>query len=127
MGLTFDSYEDYFTATLSSESPALCDLRYLFDALARRQDLVWTTRCDPGHLWLQLTGIDAYPEEVGYLPVETRLLESPQLDELDWYLVTAELNRRNRRGDRDVDIRANRYQDICAGLPSVSVDYIGRA
>lgn len=126
MGLTFDSYEDYFTSNFPAQREATSDLRYLFDALAMRTDLVWITRCDPSHLWPQLTGIEAYTN-LEPLPIENRLLESPQLDEMDWYLVTAELNRRNQRSDRDVDIRANEHHAKCAGLPNVSVDYIGRA
>ena len=120
------SFDDYLTADYSEcwESPT--DLRYLFDGLAIWSGLVWVTRGDPFHQRPQLSGISAFPCELS-IPVEIRLFETPNLDTVDWYLVTAELNRRNRRDDQSVDTLAARHQSLIEALPSINVDYIGMA
>lgn len=120
------SFEDYLTTDYGNiwESPV--DLRYLFDGLAILPGLVWITRGDPFHPRPQLTGIGAFEwdEETS---IEVRLFETPNLDTVTWYLVTAELNRRNHMDDRLVDIHAHWHQSRINALPKVNVDYVGWA
>lgn len=120
------SFEDYLTTDYGNVWESPFDLRYLFDGLAILPGLVWVTRGDPFHPRPQLTGIGAFEwdEET---PIEFRLFETPDLDTVTWYLVTAELNRRNRVDDRLVDIHAHRHQSLINALPKVNVDYVGRA
>lgn len=95
------SFEDYLTCDYGEQWASPIDLRYLFDGLAIWPGLVWITRGDPSHPRPQLTGIGAFLWEER-TPIEIRLFETPNLDTVDWYLVTAELNRRNFMDDRTV-------------------------
>lgn len=123
LGLTF---EDYLTCGYAERWESPVDLRYLFDGLSILPGLVWITRGDPFHPRPQLTGIGAFEwdEET---PIEIRLFETPDLDTATWYLVTAELNRRNRLDDRLVDIHAHRHQSLIDDLPKANVGYVGMA
>jgi len=123
MPLTFD---DYLTATYPDNWDNPIDLRYLFDGLAPWPSLVWVMRGDPYHLSPQLTGIGAY-EWNEKIPIEIRLFETPELDALTWYLVTAELNRRNGFDDRRAEMHEVWLQDLISEVPVATVPYAGRA
>lgn len=123
MNLSFDYY---LTATHQENWDNPINLRYLFDGLACLPYLVWIMRGDPYFLSPQLTGIHAYGGDKS-IPIEVRLFETPAIDALTWYLVTAELNRRNGFDDRSVDIHEARLQGLIDELPVASVTYIGRA
>ncbi len=120
------SFEDYLTCDYGEQWASPIDLRYLFDGLAIWPGLVWITRGDPSHPRPQLTGIGAFLWEER-TPIEIRLFETPNLDTVDWYLVTAELNRRNFMDDRTVDRHVAWHQSLIDTLSPVNVDYIGRA
>ena len=120
------SFEDYLTCDSGEQWASPIDLRYLFDGLAIWPGLVWITRGDPSHPRPQLTGIGAFLWEER-TPIEIRLFETPNLDTVDWYLVTAELNRRNFMDDRTVDRHVAWHQSLIDTLSPVNVDYIGRA
>lgn len=120
------SFEDYLTCDYGEQWASPIDLRYLFDGLAIWPGLVWITRGDPSHPRPQLTGIGAFFWEER-TPIEIRLFETPNLDTVDWYLVTAELNRRNFMDDRTVDRHVAWHQSLIDTLSPVNVDYIGRA
>lgn len=120
------SFEDYLTCDYGEQWTSPIDLRYLFDGLAIWPGLVWITRGDPFHPRPQLTGIGAFLLEER-TPIEIRLFETPNLDTVDWYLVTAELNRRNFLDDRTVDRHVAWHQSLIDTLSPVNVDYIGRA
>jgi len=120
------SFEDYLTCDYGEQWASPIDLRYLFDGLAIWPGLVWITRGDPSHPRPQLTGIGAFLWEER-TPIEIRLFETPNLDTVDWYLVTAELNRRNFLDDRTVDRHVAWHQSLIDTLSPVNVDYIGRA
>ena len=120
------SFEDYLTCDYGEQWASPIDLRYLFDGLAIWPGLVWITRGDPSHPRPQLTGIGAFLWEER-TPIEIRLFETPHLDTVDWYLVTAELNRRNFMDDRTVDRHVAWHQSLIDTLSPVNVDYIGRA
>lgn len=121
--LTFEDYLTFGYAELW-ESPV--DLRYLFDGLSMLPGLVWVTRGDPFHPRPQLTGIGAF-EWSEMTPIEFRLFETPDLDTVNLYLVTAELNRRNGLDDGLVDIHAYRHQTLINELPMTNVGYVGKA
>lgn len=120
------SFEDYLTCDYGEQWASPIDLKYLFDGLAIWPGLVWITRGDPSHPRPQLTGIGAFLWEER-TPIEIRLFETPNLDTVDWYLVTAELNRRNFMDDRTVDRHVAWHQSLIDTLSPVNVDYIGRA
>ena len=120
------SFEDYLTCDYGEQWASPIDLRYLFDGLAIWPGLVWITRGDPSHPRPQLTGIGAFLWDER-TPIEIRLFETPNLDTVDWYLVTAELNRRNFMDDRTVDRHVTWHQSLIDTLSPVNVDYIGRA
>ena len=123
MSLTFDYY---LTATYCENWDNPVDLRYLFDGLAPWPGLVWVMRGDQYFLSPQLSGIGAY-EWDETTPIEIRLFETPSLDALTWYLVTAELNRRNGFDDRMAEIREVQLQHLINELPAATVPYVGRA
>ncbi|MEF9899089.1 MAG: hypothetical protein RR736_19575 [Pseudomonas sp.] len=123
MSFTFD---DYLTATYGENWDNPIDLRYLFDGLAPWPGLVWVMRGDQYFLSPQLTGIGAY-EWDETTPIEIRLFETPSLDALTWYLVTAELNRRNGFDDRIAEIHEVQLQSLINELPVATVPYVGRA
>ncbi|NWB63714.1 hypothetical protein [Pseudomonas sp. F1002] len=123
MSLTFDYY---LTATYGENWDNPINIRYLFDALAHRQGLVWVMRGDPHFLSPQLSGIDAY-EWDETTPIEVRFFETPSLDALTWYLVTAELNKRNGFDDRMAEIHEVQLQNLINDLPVTTVHYVGRA
>lgn len=120
------SFDDYLTCDYAERWESPTDLRYLFDGLAVWPGFVWITRGDPYHPRPQLTGVSAFMWEER-TPIEIRLFETPHLDTATWYLVTAELNRRNRLDDRLVDIHASWHQSLINELPKINVDYVGRA
>lgn len=120
------SFEDYLTCDYGEQWTSPIDLRYLFDGLAKWPGLVWITRGDPLHPRPQLTGIAAFSWEER-TPVEVRVFETPNLDTVDWYLVTAELNQRYSLDDRTVDRHAAWYQSLINSLSAINVDYIGSA
>lgn len=123
MSLTFDYC---LTATYHENWDNPINLRYLFDALACLPHLVWIMRGDPYFLSPQLTGIYSY-EGDNSSPIEVRLFETPAVDALTWYLITAELNRRNGLDDRAVDTHEARLQGLIDELPVATVTYIGQA
>jgi len=123
MSLTFDYY---LTATYCENWDNPVDLRYLFDGLAPWPGLVWVMRGDQYFLSPQLSGIGAY-EWDETTPIEIRLFETPSLDALTWYLVTAELNRRNGFDDRMAEIHEVQLQHLINELPVATVPYVGRA
>ena len=123
MAFTFDYY---LTATTGESWDNPIDLRYLFDGLSPWPGLVWVMRGDQYFLSPQLTGIGGYDwDETA--PIEIRPFETPNLDALTWYLVTAELNRRNGFDDRTAEIHEVHLQDLINGLPRETVPYFGRA
>ncbi|WP_339496722.1 hypothetical protein [Pseudomonas sp. EA_15y_Pfl1_P101] len=83
-------------------------------------------RGDQYFLSPQLSGIGAY-EWDETTPIEIRLFETPSLDALTWYLVTAELNRRNGFDDRMAEIHEVQLQHLINELPVATVPYVGRA
>ncbi|MGJ3441491.1 hypothetical protein AAZU54_16050 [Pseudomonas sp. Je.1.5.c] len=123
MSFTFDYY---LTATCCETWDNPIDLRYLFDGLAPWPGLVWVIRGDEYFLSPQLTGIGAY-ERDEFVPIEIRLFETPSLDTLTLYLVTAELNRRNGFDDRAAEIHEVQLQSLINKLPAATVSYVGRA
>ncbi|EKT4472566.1 hypothetical protein QEM11_003457 [Pseudomonas putida] len=123
MSFTFDYY---LTATCCETWDNPIDLRYLFDGLAPWAGLVWVMRGDQYFLSPQLTGIGAYERDES-VPIEIRLFETPSLDTLTLYLVTAELNRRNGFDDRAAETHEAHLQSLINKLPAATVHYVGRA
>jgi hypothetical protein len=123
MSLTFD---DYLTADWSATWDNPIDLRWLFDTLTSWPDLCWVMRGDPEHLYPQLSGVPAFDWEE-QTPIEVRLVETPHLDALTFFLVLSELNKRNYMDARLEEIHLCWYQNMVNRLPVVNVAYSGRA
>ncbi|WP_166367243.1 hypothetical protein [Pseudomonas akapageensis] len=123
MSLTFD---DYLTADWSATWDSPVDLRWLFDTLALWPGLCWVMRGDPEHRYAQLSGVPAFDWQES-MTIEIRLVETPHLDALTFFLVLSELNKRNHMDARLEEIHLCWYQSLVDKLPAVNVPYTGRA
>lgn len=123
MSLTFD---DDLTADWSATWDNPSDLRWMFDILAPWPGLCWVMRGDPEHRHPQLSGIPAFDWQES-TAVEIRLIETPHLDAITFFLILSELNKRNHMDARLEEIHLFWYQNLVYQLPAVNVPYTGRA
>jgi len=123
MSLTFD---DYLTTDWSAIWDDPSDLRWMFDTLAPWPGLCWVMRGDPEHRYPQLSGIPAFDWQES-TAVEIRLIETPHLDAITFFLILSELNKRNHMDARLEEIHLFWYQNLVDQLPAVNVPYTGRA